>query len=436
MFEFYLLLFLFPLYYSEIIIPVSDLQNVTVSYVEGYRNYTLSYNAICSPIFKDKILIIRTIGSIKSTSYLFVYDDFDKLKKDKEKYSFSNYIFKNDFYHNEEFYQINLNNCTKDKTYYITFDSKSHTSYYKDSFNFIITIFSAISNSYIHQSISFSGKKSYFLFYLPQGNYVNYNYGIGFKKLTNDILGELQILILDDYQLFHQISHTDYFEYYMTKTKTYEKYIVNLTLTSTSQNNNINKIYFYLIKSYNPVKINTKFTYYKEPRNNTQEYIVLKELNLLLDISSVSTYSKVYYEYNWEYSLENSIKTYGYNDINNKDEGEGEREELYLDKDLNCVNDKNMCEDFFRKKSKSLNYVFLKITPLKNNYNDSYNITIKYGYSYEYSSGLPFYSTLIGIALYIPNIIFLCMDNNKFQCYHSSGVYGTLDFFSCLGFQI
>ena len=85
----------------------------------------------------------------------------------------------------------------------------------------------------------------------------------------------------------------------MTKTKTYTKYIVNLTLTSTSQNNNINKIYFYLIKSYNPVKINTKFTYYKEPRNNTQEYIVLKELNLLLDISSVSTYSKVYYEYNW-----------------------------------------------------------------------------------------------------------------------------------------
>ena len=311
---------------------MSDLQNITVSYVEGYRNYTLSYNAICSPTFKDKILIIKTIGSIKSASYLFVYDDIDKLKKDKEKYSFTNHIFKYDFYHNEEMYQINLNNCIKDKTYYITFDSRSHTSYYKDSFNFIITVFSAISNSYIHQSISFSGKKSYFLFYLPQGNYVNYNYGIGFKKLTNDVLGELQILILDDYQIFHQISQTDYFEYYMTKTKTYTKYIVNLTLTSTSQNNNINRIYFYLIKSYNPDKINTKFTYYKEPRNYTQEYIVLKELNLLLDISSVPAYSKVYYEYNWEYSLENSIKAYGYSDINNKDEGEGEREELYLDK--------------------------------------------------------------------------------------------------------
>ena len=106
MFEFYLLLLLllFPLYFSEIIIPVSDLQNITVSYVEGYCNYTLSYNAICSPIFKDKILIIRTIGSIKSTSYLFVYDDFDKLKKDKEKYSFT--IFSNMIF-------ITMRKCTK-----------------------------------------------------------------------------------------------------------------------------------------------------------------------------------------------------------------------------------------------------------------------------------------------------------------------------------
>ena len=90
---------------------------------------------------------------------------------------------------------------------------------------------------------------------------------------------------------------------------------------------------------------------------------------------------------------------------------------------------------FFRKKSKSLNYVFLEITPLKNNYNDSYNITIDYGYSYEYSSGLPFYSTLIGIALFFPNLIIHCININKKICDDSPRVivYFILDLLFLVG---
>ena len=92
---------------------------------------------------------------------------------------------------------------------------------------------------------------------------------------------------------------------------------------------------------------------------------------------------------------------------------------------------------FFRKKSKSLNYVFLKITPLKNNYNDSYYITIKYGYSYEYSSSLPFYSTLMGIALFIPNLIITYVNVKKNRCDDNTAViaYFILDLLFLVGFS-
>ena len=46
-----------------------------------------------------------------------------------------------------------------------------------------------------------------------------------------------------------------------------------------------------------------------------QEFPVLKELNLLLKLN-VGRFYKVYIEYNWEYSLEDSIKVYGYSDKN------------------------------------------------------------------------------------------------------------------------
>ena len=61
---------------------------------------------------------------------------------------------------------------------------------------------------------------------------------------------------------------------------------------------------FHLI--YNNVKINLDNSDY------FGEFIVLKELNLSLNLESIPELSKVFIEYNWEYSLEDSIKVYHY----------------------------------------------------------------------------------------------------------------------------
>ena len=116
--------------------------------------------------------------------------------------------------------------------------------------------------------------------------------------------------------------------------------------------------------------------YYKNPENETKEFNVLKELKILLDISDIPDYSKVYFGYNWEYSLEDSIKAYCYTDKKLVDNTEGEK--LDINKDNDCIHEKIMCEDFYRKMGHSMRYIVLKISPLKNNYNDSHKITIKY----------------------------------------------------------
>ena len=94
-----------------------------------------------------------------------------------------------------------------------------------------------------------------------------------------------------------------------------------------------------------------------------------------------------------------------------------------------------MCEDFFRKIGRDIKYVILKISSLKYNYKDSYNITIKYGYFYEYSSGLPFYSTLMGIAICFPNLIIHFLNKSKYNREHLNIFFVVLDLIFWVGFS-
>ena len=431
MFEFFLLLFLFPLYYSEELIPVSDLQMVNLFFQNGYCNFTLRYNNIKSSNFPQKTLWIKTIG-LKSSQYLYVYDDYNKLKNDKDKFSYNYYIFRGyPYYNNEYFFEIDLTKYKAD-TYYITFDSSSHSSYYRDSNNFKVSVYSTIKleNSKINQTINFNDKKSNFLFYIKE--YSSYYQNFGFKKLSKNVFGELQIFDLDNYELIHQISQTDYFEYNFKPTYN-KRYIANLTLISTSQSMETNSIYFYFYTSSDD-KI-YELTYYKKPSNYTKYFFVLKNLDLILDIDDVPAYSKVYFQYDWEYSSEDLIKVYGYTEKDLIQTTEGE--ELYLDKDPTCVAEHRMCEDYFRKKSASVDYAILKISPLKKNEFSTYTFKIKYGYSYEYSSGLPFYSTLIGIALFIPNLIITCVNVKTNRCDDNAAAiaYFILDLLFLVGFS-
>ena len=435
MLEFCFLILLFSLYYSDTLIPISDFQNVTLFINEGYCNYSLSYSFIDSSIFKDRMLLVK-VTQIDTNYYLFVYDDYNKLKKDKEENSFDHY-FKRQYLSSssEKIFDIVFDNINMDKTYYITFDNRHHSYYDKETFSFTVLIYSTIYSPFISQSMTFSGKGTNYLFYVSKNSYYDYA-RLGFKRMTNNILGELQIIDISNNYIVHREYQTDCFEYYFQTNSTHDynyKYIANLTLISTSQNNDINKFYFYFFQT-SGNNDDTQLTYSRRIYNYTKEFRVLKELNLLLDISNIPALSIIYFKYNWEYSLEDSIRAYGYSDKKlAKDAEEGE--ELYINKEKDCIDEKRMCEDFFRKIGGDTKYVVLKISPLKKYYNDSFNITINYGKNEEYSSGIPFFSTLMGIFLCIPNIIIHILNHYKCQRKHLNILFVILDLIFWVGFS-
>ena len=169
-----------------------------------------------------------------------------------------------------------------------------------------------------------------------------------------------------------------------------------------------------------------------EDSKEFQEFPVLNELKILIYIR-IARYYKLYIEYNWEYSLEDSIKVYGYSDKNLINNTLGE--EIDLIKDDDCVHEKRICEAFIRKKEKSLNYAILKISSLKKNYNDSYAIKIRYGRSEEYAPDNIVASTGMGLGLSLPNIILFILNAVKFKRKNLTFGFLILDLMFLLGFS-
>ena len=424
MFEFYLIIFLFPLFYSEIIIPISDFQTVEIPFKDGYCNYTLNYSIAGSKIFKDKKLLITTKG-LQYNQLLFIYDDFEKLKADKEKYTFNNYIFQDYPSMGYEYYEKNLFNIYEDRNYYITFDERYHSYSYRDTFIFIFSICSTVYNSRISQTINFSDKKINFLFYVPSEHkkYVSF----GFRNITNDILGELHIYKRNNLQLKHRVPKIDYFQFFFETEKNYD-YLINLTLTSTSQNNDINKNFFYFLQTDNndsiiSLKANKSF----------QEFYVLKELNLILSLEDISKYFNAYIEYNREFFIEDSIKAYSYSDKSLISTTSGK--EIELLKVDNCTSESRTCLTYIKKDDNDIKFVLLKITALKNNPNELFKISIKYGNKERYSFDSFILSTLMGIALSLPNIILYCCGKAKYNKDYLSKAFVFYDLFFFIGFS-
>lgn len=427
MFEFYLLIVLFPLYFSETIIPVSNFQNVTIPFETEYCDYILKYSITGYTSFQYTKLVIRKFEIINfylmDYHYMYLYDNLDTLLEDKKNKAFSNNIYKKRFNGYDQIFEIDVFNNHEDKTYYLAFE-KNHYQFYK--YNGTFLIYSTIANLTITQPISFTGKTANYLFYISSQHEKKYSH-FGFRRMINDVLGKIEIFDGQSYKLLYQNDSKDYIEDYFELQMKY-CYYISLTLTSNSQNNgDINKIYFYLLQTdYNDLIINL------QQSSDFKEFPVLKELNLLLKLN-VGRFHKVYIEYNWEYSLEDSIKVYGYSDKNLINNTLGKKIDLI--KDDECIKEKRICEDFIRIKEKDLNYVVLKISSLKKNYNDSYLIKIKYGRSEEYAPDNFLFSSLMGLGLCVPNILLFILNVNK--CKRKSLTYGflVLDIIFFLGFS-
>ena len=257
MFEFYLLIVLFPLYFSETIIPVSNFQNVTIPFETEYCDYILKYSITGYTSFQYTKLVIRKFEIINfylmDYHYMYLYDNLDTLLEDKKNKAFSNNIYKKRFNGYDQIFEIDVFNNHEDKTYYLAFE-KNHYQFYK--YNGTFLIYSTIANLTITQPISFTGKTANYLFYISSQHEKKYSH-FGFRRMINDVLGKIEIFDGQSYKLLYQNDSKDYIEDYFELQMKY-CYYISLTLTSNSQNNgNINKIYFYLLQTdYNDLIIN------------------------------------------------------------------------------------------------------------------------------------------------------------------------------------
>ena len=175
----------------------------------------------------------------------------------------------------------------------------------------------------------------------------------GFQSLRVYSKGYLQIYEENDNEAKYFIKENDYFENYF-ELKSDCSYYINLSLISYFEITIIKNIFFYFAQSnYNnkiiPAEINTE---------NFQEFPIITQMNILLDLTTIEKGNKMLIEYDRFYSLDNSFLVYGYysNEHNIIQTTLGK--ELDLIRDKGCLKIKRRCQDYLYKKSSNLKYAF------------------------------------------------------------------------------
>ena len=247
----------------------------------------------------------------------------------------------------------------------------------------------------------------------------------GFKDGGNQAYGSLQIF--EENVSKNKLSLGSYYEGYYSLKNGYS-YSIKLTLYG----NGYYRKYFYISQSnYFQVifqaDINTE--YY-------QQFPVLKETKLLLDLTTIEKDYKMLIEYDNDFAKENSIKVYGYNinTANHIQYNEGEELELIKDEKCRKDNSNTKCKDFLRKTSSIYNYAILKIPAIKSAYNDKYIIEIKYGNQERYSPTTIYLSFGLGLIISIPNVILFFLNKCIWKNDYVKFIYLLMDILFHLGF--
>ena len=209
----------------------------------------------------------------------------------------------------------------------------------------------------------------------------------GFKKLKAEFFGELKIY--EENNNYNNIKYekniSEYFENYVELQKD-SSYLIYLTLTGTS-------LYLYFAQSdYSkiiPAEINTE--YFKE-------FPVLKEVNILLDMSSIKKGNQMMVLTSEWYDKEDSLSAYGYdnNNMNILQSNSGDQLDIFVDSHYKY-------KYFIIKDSNDIKYSIFKVKAPSDG--KLYYINIRYGYQEKYIPSTPFLTFGIGLALSIPNLI-------------------------------
>ena len=417
----YFLILSFSLYLSFDIVPITNFERKAIKIGAKYSDTILSFSPNQLSYSSTYSIIARMITPTFYRFSLFLYDDLSTLNSDINKNDFSNYKKFDLIWGEDVDFEFTLEN--NNKKIYLFFENARGGEI--RTINFIIysdAISTTITNMITNEIYCRKSGISYY-FDIPK-NHKTYLI-IGFKDGGNQAYGSLQIF--EENVSKNKLSLGSYYEgYYLLKNG--YSYSIKLTLYG----NGYYRKYFYISQSNYfqvifQVDINTE--YY-------QQFPVLKETKLLLDLTTIEKNYKMLIEYDNDYAKENSIKAYGYNinDANHIQNNGGEELELIKDETCRKQNSYSKCKDYIRKTSSIYNYAILKISAIKSTYSDKYIFEIKYGNQEKYSPTTIYLSCGLGLIISIPNVILFILNKCIWKNDYVKFIYLLMDILFHLGF--
>ena len=421
----YLFFILIEQYYSYIIIPLKNFEKFSFALENKYTDYILSYSYISATNSSTSTITIKAELSGDYSVYVYVYDNFTKLIEDGN--HFQNYIKNSTISSDDTFHifsELTINNY-KNKTFYFSFEKK--INYYKNS-NITFTIYATDTLTIIPKVVTLKMhftrvNKAYNYLFKIEKNHQQYIL-FGFRPNGYNLYGNLQIFEEKNNEPIYSIKKSGSIENYL-ELKNNCSYFINLTFISTYKYTTIKDFTFYFAQSnyYNkiiPAEINTEYF---------QEFPVLLQTKILLDLTTIEKGNKMLIEYDRLYSYDDAFTVYGYytDDHNTIQNTSGQKLEIIRDKE--CLRVIKRCKDYLRKESPDLKYVIFQVTQI--NYDTS--IFLRYGFQERYYPETIYLSCGIGLALSLPNIILHILNKIKYKHENFSKVFLIMDISLHLG---
>ena len=385
--------------------PIYNFENVTIPFFGKYSDYILSYSHISSTSSRTTSLIFN----LKTKDYhflnLYLYDNLTELNQDK---SYGNYLEKYIF-RDKEVWDIFTVTNHKNKTFYFIIEN-THNDEADVEFEVIssesTTNLTKLFNKNIYPKTTL--QKINIFFNIPRNHqkYILY----GYKGLKNN--EKSQLLITQENSLInYSIENSGYFENYY-ELKNDNSYKINLQLFYPEG------FTFYFSQS-NYIKI-FKCEINKE---NFQQFPIISETKILLDMTSIYSNYKMLIEYEAEFSTD-LVKIYGYDNDRSILQSTSEEKLEFVDEDCSY----KICHNYIRKKNSDLKYAIFKVSAPYG----KYTVNVKYGEQEKYFPRTIYISCGMALAFFFPNLVIHLIN----KLFHKHSVFTFHSFLNDLFFHL
>ena len=388
---------------SEIIYSLTNFKKLTIKFNKKKQYAICKYYHIFKSNSSSSTFSVSISQNEEFLISLYLYKDYKVIKQN----SIGNFVN-----------YLEMDHLTSKKRVFIPKDHKLQTGYYylvikNPTLREINTTVIAYTqgmpsynfNNYFFNEFGYDSKNIYYNLSTSKCKYIK----IGYKRINGHGSNSFYLTDSDKKIILQKKNISDFEKIYNLSNygKGSNNYYINLE--SKQSNNSFNTFLFYVIANdYSDimtVKIDTE---------DFQEFPLLSEIKLLLDISTISLYDKVVMEYDIEWKYE-TIDARGYDTSDLEVISRTSGSNILLYKDYSYENVKTVRSYFYKTNEKLKSILLIVKKPLTSK--DIYYFHIKYkggkkiekekeeeeGYVRDIPTGC-FVSFMLGLALSIPNI--------------------------------